>query len=725
MKRARGGRLFAAPALAAALAASALAACDAADDAPKPADTNGATTGGGGAAPDASAPPEHTWTECQASDQAFIRKAIVALLGRRPWGQAEVNAWEDVLHAVRAADLAAAGPLADLGAAAPPHGQDLPHARAVVVRAMMQEDAYRQRWSDFCMDALHVVRVETKSMESCYGTPSAGAIDDGSLAAYVRDHDALSSQSPPIAGFTMGQLLSSALELDDLSPVYRAHLFAMMSRPYTAANVGPNELERSRRQNFGAIFESAYIHRDLVCLSCHNSDFSVTYDEDPAKNRAWPVPGSFERALYGSSNGLHDPSEAATKGSDELRSRSMLRYMGVGPDAILGGGGVAPYGWNGGACGTFFQPGPDPLGVDTYFGSLRSTKDDPTAGQTASVWGLERALRRGVDRLAAHGLIRLQGGQLADADEAFAYLVAENVVEEVWTEVMGARLTIANYFPRTEVQRDILTSLTEGFVASHFSLKRLLEQILAHPAFNLKAPEEGCGSAPYELPNVFDPWTTAEADVGKRGNSPADGIFAISARPLRRSLHRAMGWPFSPEYPEKTPTEETFQVAIGDFLKDAEPGFRGLDFQGRLTWEATYGKCAPLASPDFIDVLVARAQETPGATVADAVIALKDRLVGEPWIEPTAEKPELEALVKTKLDDTSLAALGPALRSVCGVLVSTPDFMLGGIAPKDTREVPRLTPPEASYSSMCADIAARVEGYMVTCGDGAASATKP
>jgi hypothetical protein len=291
---------------------------------------------------------------------------------------------------------------------------------------------------------------------------------------------------------------------------------------------------------------------------------------------------------------------------------------------------------------------------------------------------------------------------------------------------MGTRLTIANYFARTEVQRDILMSLTEGFVASHFSLKRLLENILAHPAFNLRTPEEGCGAAPYELPNVFDPWTTAESDLGKRGNSPADGIFSISSRPLRRALHRAMQWPFASEYPDDEPEEQTFQIAIGYFEKDAEPGFRGLDFQGRLTWEQAYAKCTPLASPDFVDRIVEKANVTPGATVGDGIVALKDRLVGEPWIEDSSEKPELEALVKTKLDDTSVASLEPALRAVCGVLVSTPMFMLGGIAPKDTRVVPELTPDDVSYSATCQAIAADLAGrYDVTCGDGTTSAKKP
>ena len=673
---------------------------------------------------DAPFQPTHSWTDCLASDQSFVRRVLLGVNGRRTWGQAEVNAYEDAIHAIRAANIAAQGPYGAFASTGAPVGGDLEPARKLVVEAMMREDAFRERWSDFLMDALHVVRIETKSQKDCYGEPSSSAIDDGSLAAYVRDGDANTDKTPPIASFTMRDLVSSSLALDDVSPVYRAHLFAMMSRPYTAANVAPPELEAARRDNFGAVFDSAYVHRDLVCLACHNSEFSVTFSADPAKNRAWPVPGLFETALYGASNGKHAPEEAATKGSDERRARSMLRYMSVGD----GDGLVAPYGWNGAACGAFNpNPPPDPLGVDTYFASLRSTPEDPTKGLRSSVWDLERALHRGIDALAAHGLERLGGGTLADPDEAFAYLVAENVVEKVWNEVIGTRLTIANYFPRTKVQRDVLESLTERFVASHFSLKSLLLAIVAHPAFNLKAPEEGCGTAAYELPTLFDPWTTSEGAIEKRGNSPADGIYAISARPLRRSLHRAMEWPSFGEYPEGT-NDEALEVAFGFFLKDGEPGFRGLDFQGRLTWEATYASCTNPAAGDVITKIVDRAAVVPNATVGEAIAALKDRLIGEPYVEPTVERPLLEALVKISLDDQNLDGLDAKLRSVCGVLVSTPAFMLGGLAPSDTRVVPRLTPTDIEYARTCgyvaSDLAAHAAPFVLTCSDVATKATK-
>jgi hypothetical protein len=712
-----------------AMSVSALPACVSNDDEIKlsnivDAGTNDADTKDSGNDVDAGPPPhtaQHEWVECQASDQAWVRRAIVALAGRKPWGQGEVKAFSDMISAIRQADLDASGEFGDLGGVFPPTGENLAPAREIAARIIMRDDSFRRRWADFFMDALRVVRIETKSFDGCYGSPNMSTADGGTLAAWVRDND-IAATNPPVPQFTMQQLLDSALDLDDVSPLFRAHLPAMMSRPYQAANVGPLELERARRQNFGAVFERAYLHRDRVCLACHNSEYSITFDADPAKNRHWQVPGLFEQALYGASSALHPPEEAALKGSDELRALSMLRYDGVAAD-----NGKSPYGWDGDACGRFRLPTEDdPLGVDTFFGSIRSTPSEPNRGLRASVWDLERALHRGVDLLADHGLTRLSGDVLADPDEAFAYLVAQNIVDQVWAEIMGQRLTIANYFPRTQMQRDILRRLTDHFVASHFSLKTLLLDILAHPLFNLKAPDEGCGVSAYEVPRILNPWSSAEQDPTIRENSPGDGVFAMSSRPLRRSLHRAMDWPEYAEYPNGP--EEEFQVATGFFLKDGEPGFRGLDFQGRLSWEAKYGACKPLGSNDFIAKLILLAKDTPGTTLGDVVIAVKDRLVGEPWIESTKEKPLVTSLLGTDLDDKQLTFLELRARSYCGVLVSSPQFMLGGIVPRDTNELPKLVLPGTSYDAMCSGLAFAVQQmatpYAMSCVGGKVTVTK-
>jgi hypothetical protein len=515
------------------------------------------------------------------------------------------------------------------------------------------------------------------------------------LAAYVRDHDP-SDREPPVPNFTLRELLASALELDDVSVVYRANLLAIMGRPFTGNSSGL-ELELARRNDFGTLFEATYTARDVSCLACHNSDSSITWDADPLRRRFWPVPGSFELALFGSSTGEHPEDEAATKGSNILRARGMFRVM----DVAAGSSGHPPFGWDPAQCGTLAVPATDdPMGIDTYFGSVRSTPERPSLGLRASVWDLERSLHRGVDALAEHGLTRLPDGTLPEPDEAFAYLVAANIVDRVWTEIFGTSLTVAHHFPRTEVQRDALVELTDAFIRTHFSLKGLLLGIVTHPTFNLKSPEEGCGGGPYPLPRLFDPWTDAELDAEARANGPSDLVHAVSPRLLRWALHRALGWPAFPEYPSPDSEEEKTQLALGFFLRDAAPGQRGLDLQGRLVWEAEYGGCSNRGAADFVSTLVADATRTPGATLADAVRVLKDRLTGEPTLD-SDETAALGTLLGAPLESTDFSAAEPGLRRVCGAFLATPQFLLQGLVPRDSRGAPRLTPPSASYDTAC------------------------
>src|SRR5262249_47547685 len=150
--------------------------------------------------------------------------------GRTPLGQAEVNGFEDAIEAIEEADPNGH----------PPPGSDLSDGRRIFVRALMQEEASRLRWSEFFMDALHVNRVELKDQSTCYGTPPANSFDDGQLAAFLRDHDPSETFG---SSFDMGDLVSSGLALDDLSVIYRANLFAMMAKPIYGANVDELEME--------------------------------------------------------------------------------------------------------------------------------------------------------------------------------------------------------------------------------------------------------------------------------------------------------------------------------------------------------------------------------------------------------------------------------------------------------------------------------------------------
>ncbi len=589
--------------------------------------------------------------ECQASMPAFVRNAHLAILGSRPLGAAEVS---DYLLLASGGDAAA--------------------ARTAVVEALFERDEFVDRWTDHLMDALRVQRIDDQEMSPCYAQ-ELRADDDGALARHVRDTFA-TDEGDGLGEFTMRDLLESAIRGDDLSTAYRAHLFPMVAYTTAAANVDTVEAELARREDYGAVFDAAYLNRDLVCLGCHNSESSVTFSENDAENRHWPLPGHFEKSLFGASTGV-----------EPERAHAVFRY-----DGFVRNFGERPWGWAP-ECGDY-DPVPndlDPAGIDAKFGAI--------TGQRVTVYDLEASLKRGVDALASNGLRISPAGEIDDPDQAFAYLVGATVAEGVWEEVIGSPLTIANYFPRNEASRDVLRSITDTFVRSHFSLKALLAEIVASPYFSRSAPENGCGAA-YDLPNVYDPWVVGEDDPELRHNGTADGVADLSGRTLVRSVYRALEWNLPTHWTFPNGSETEFQRGIGLYLKNGEPGFRGLDFQARLTWEDRFGACQkPSGAADFVDRLTDPAALQGGATVKDVVIALKDRILNDARLDelPVAdggsgEAEAVEALVGSSLEDpaSGVSGLESRVRKLCGAYLSTPQFLLGGLAHDRVDPVPAV-----------------------------------
>jgi hypothetical protein len=179
-----------------------------------------------------------------------------------------------------------------------------------------------------------------------------------------------------------------------------------------------------------------------------------------------------------------------------------------------------------------------------------------------------------------------------------------------------------------------------------------------------------------------------------------------------------------------------FERGIGIFLKHGEKGFRGLDFQARLVFEDVFGSCAnPGREPDFVSRLVAAARENPAATIGDVVSALKDRLIGQAAINPVPgpsganELAAVEAMFGSAIDTRAADAedLEGSARAMCGVLVSSPLFLLTGIAAPDASEIPILTPTEASYQATCASLSepGLTGGLVLTCGDSGLEVSLP
>jgi hypothetical protein len=156
--------------------------------------------------------------------------------------------------------------------------------------------------------------------------------------------------------------------------------------------------------------------------------------------------------------------------------------------------------------------------------------------------------------------------------------------------------------------------------------------------------------------------------------------------------------------------EVPFERGVGMFLKNSDKGFRGIDFQARLVWENHENACTRpgWVTSDFIDKLLLAAAADSTTTAADLIAALKDRLVNEPAIDPGPETAALAGLVGD-LNAAASAVTSAKLRLVCSALVQSPQFLLTGIAGRGGA-VPKLTPANAGYDAVCADVATHVSG---------------
>lgn len=232
-----------------------------------------------------------------AGDGPFVRRAMLLLWGRRPTSRAEA----DVLTAI-----------------AEQRGRD------GLVRALSRSPEYRERWAGFLFDHLAVNRTGFRANPVCFGLrhhpEPTGSLTEG-----------MSSRGPtqfvPGAPFTFADLVHDGLVADDLSPTFRAYLFAFL--PW---GLGPPNLAeaQSQRRNLARIFTSTYLGRDTDCLPCHNSESSVTGSPDPERDRTWEIPGLVEAALLGASAG-RDFEDVATI----FRRRGVVFGFQYGTDTAL------------------------------------------------------------------------------------------------------------------------------------------------------------------------------------------------------------------------------------------------------------------------------------------------------------------------------------------------------------------------------------------------------
>ncbi|MFT5434716.1 MAG: hypothetical protein ACI9OJ_005430, partial [Myxococcota bacterium] len=554
---------------------------------------------------------------------------------------------------------------------------------------------------------------------------------DHRLAEHVRDNGPADSPFP--GEWNLYDLANSALLLDDVSPLLRAQLFAQLgSRVFDAEN--PLH-ELAWRRTYSQIFERAYLNRRMECLTCHNSAFSVTGSSDPALNRTWPAPGLVERAIFGADEGR------AVTDVDAFFRLGGVFAMSLVPDGLpempdiywKREEGIRPWGIIH-ECGEFEPESaiePDPLGQMGYLVDA--------AGDTASVWKLERLLREGFERLRADGVNPDQNGELGGR-EALAWMVSLSLAERIWEQLTGASLTTPHGFPRTSAQRDYLLLLANRLVSSGFSLKETLMAAVLSPLFNPAAPAD-CEHPPYHLPTALNPWVLQELDEVERANSAGDGLVRVPPRILVRSAAASLDWlteeNFVPPeggfedqeladavFSEFTDRNAAFETDIGLFVLDGEPGFRGSSFREAVAWEATMGPCidpAPeLLRADRLDWIGQLLSDPPAqATLGDLVGALKNRITADPDLSDAEERDLLATHLGVPLDTPSSEVddLDTVLRRACTAFLSSPQFLLDGISWPDAGAAqPSFPGPASSSMDTCEPLAKLFGG--ASCADG-------
>jgi len=597
---------------------------------------------------------------CDAGDDVWVQRAFPLVLGRKTHGAHEVQIWSKLA--------------AEQG-------------RAAVIRALAKSNEYQAWWKIQLSDMVYASRTGIVDDSSCFETPKRPT-HDGDIAAFLRHSSPDGDYGPD---FNMADVLIDSLVADDISAVYQANLFAKYNFTDASNIFDPKDIETVVRDYQGDQLLTVYTDRNVSCMTCHNSEYSVTDDPDPALDRAWGRGPHFEQALFGSSFGPPNPDEfyAMSKGWGVTDSTAPLSFSYDNTTFNR-----HPWGIDG-ACGTFANKDPkyDYLGADTaFFGN--------DYGPGGSVFDLERLFDSGVTGLLDHGVSYDESTGSIDPGDAFAYLTGQNFVDQTWKLTFGSRLLLGYGMSRNQAQQQRLQALTDHFVTDGWSLTELLVDLTADPYFNAGTPQT-CPSLDYGMDPVVDPYTVLnEGDLANNG--VGELVHRQTARTLLRSLYDGLDWGQPSEYfgfNTFNNPEVDLQTALGVFHSDASPGFNGIDFQGALTWESNFYVCK---NPNGTGAGYLRdlfdAGRNADATVEDVILALKDRLTSRGVFEDDTERQLVEDLMEmpldTKLSAVDSVAFDRNFSLMCGALTQSPEFLMT-IEPHAIGPIPALNPDEA------------------------------
>ena len=352
-----------------------------------------------------------------------------------------------------------------------------------------------------------------------------------------------------------------------------------------------------------------------------------------------------------------------------------------------------------------------------------------------------------------------------DPLESLAYLVATNLTNKIWQEVMGFPLTIAHGYSRNNESRLLLWRMVElEFIPSNWSLKKLLTFILTSDYFNRKAPltaggteipNSGGAISPYELPMFFDPWIEQDPrhepantpgydpneHPDRHRNAMTEAIRNPTAMALLRSASTTLGWPKPQRVPSRTefPSRD-LAVSLGQYLRRSIPGFRGESLDSFLAWETNIGSCQKpegFSQVDWLDRVIQMvsdintASPTNLVTVGELAEVIKDWILSDGRITSLDEQQKIAAIFGQDLDTdtTQIIHLERKVRMLCGVLISTPQYKLLGMAPEGINiSRPRFrvcNEGDCSYIDFCRSMARAIPELSVLCNPDSTSLSTP
>lgn len=328
------------------------------------------------------------------------------------------------------------------------------------------------------------------------------------------------------------------------------------------------------------------------------------------------------------------------------------------------------------------------------------------------------------------------------ATVSVATLLAQNVADDILDEISGGRMTVAHGLPRNLDQAVAMQTMVDTLVVEsagvvRLSLKSALRGALLSIYYNRTAPKNtnqtlAYGKGPYQLPMHANPWAATKdgitTDVGANLNGQGDIVHRRSPNQVLRSLHTDLGWPapvLFPTLPNVYPSPSLMDQ-MGRYKSYLSPGTEVWDLNSLVLYEDTVGLCAQQGpTPDWISTLVTQvfapvnpllacgptaAPTCATPTMLELTLSLKNRLLQEAALEPVTydgitEKGAIAAAYDATLvcksgppcnvgtaildSSTSLAtkwkqaSVEGALRSYCGALLLSSDYLLAGI-PKAT-----------------------------------------